>query len=233
MKKQFKNYLVIWAIALAIFNVIVFVTPNSAGGMSKFGGAFWAGYVFIMLSFLGHFALSFFFFREENKDKVFLNMSMFTLANSCLILSLVFGTLCMVIPNFPIWLGIIICAVILGFYAIAVFSAKAAVEAVTDLDKKVKVQTFFIKSITADADNLMAYAKTDEIKEECKKVYEALRFSDPMSNSVLADAEAQIQKQFNLFIDAVKSENLDNVKGVAEDLLIAIDGRNKKCKVLK
>ena len=50
MKKNFKLYAICWAILLALFNVIVFVSPAEAMGLSKFGGAFWAGYLFITLA---------------------------------------------------------------------------------------------------------------------------------------------------------------------------------------
>lgn len=46
MKKAFRTYAVIWAIVLAVFNVVCFVTPGEIAGISKFGGAFWAGYIF-------------------------------------------------------------------------------------------------------------------------------------------------------------------------------------------
>ena len=50
MKKTFGFFAIIWALFLALFNVIVFVTPNEAGGMTKFGGAFWVGYIFITIA---------------------------------------------------------------------------------------------------------------------------------------------------------------------------------------
>ena len=46
MKKKFGIYSVIWAICLAIFNVITFVSPNEIGGVSKFTSSFWVGYIY-------------------------------------------------------------------------------------------------------------------------------------------------------------------------------------------
>ena len=57
MKKSFKIYSLIWAICVAVFNVITFVTPNEIGGVSKFSGSFWVGYIFITVdNFIGNFA---------------------------------------------------------------------------------------------------------------------------------------------------------------------------------
>ena len=232
MKKQFKNYSVIWAIALVLFNVIVFAVPNESEHYSKFGGAFWASYIFIMLAFIGQFAVSYFFFKEENKDKVFLNMPIFTLGRTCLILALIFGTALMIIPDCPQWLGAIIAAVVLAFYAISVIKAKAAGEAVEEIGEKVKAKTLFIKSLTVDAESLLARATTPEAKEACKKVLEAVRYSDPMSNDALAGVESQITLKFNEFSSAVTS-SAENVRTLADELVILVGDRNKKCKLLK
>lgn len=104
---------------------------------------------------------------------------------------------------------------------------------VNDVEQKVKAQTFFIKSLTVDADSLMAMAKSDEMKAETKKVYEAIRYSDPMSNNALASIENQIQNEFNAFADAVKNNDIDLAKSSANELVILINDRNKKCKLLK
>ena len=77
------------------------------------------------------------------------------------------------------------------------------------------------------------YAKIPELKTEAKKVYEAIRYSDPMSNPALSDLEAQIFNKFNEFSSTVKSENMETTKTVAGELLTLIQNRNKKCKLLK
>ena len=53
MKKSLKFYAIVWALCLAVFNVITFVTPNEIGGVSKFCGSFWGGYIFITVAFIG------------------------------------------------------------------------------------------------------------------------------------------------------------------------------------
>ena len=50
--------------------------------------------------------------------------------------------------------------------------------------------------LTIDADTLMAQAKSDGVKAECRKVYEAIRYSDPMSNDALASVEGKISAKF-------------------------------------
>lgn len=233
MKKNFKMYLCIWAIFFVIFNLVTFLIPNEVVGLNKFDGVFWVGYIFITLAFIGQLVTAYFAFKEENMQKLFYKISLMRVSFIGLILTLVFGAACMAIPNVPNWLGIILCFAVLGFSAIAVLKAEIAIEEVIKIDEKIKTQTAFIKLLTVDAESLMMKAKSSEIKAECKKVYEAVRYSDPMSNDALSSIEGQIQKQFNAFEVAVEGNELDYVKKLSSDLLIAIDNRNKKCRVLK
>ena len=231
MKKGFKAYLAAWAILLALFNIICFATPNELAGMEKFGGAFWAGYVFITLAFIGQLACAYFALKEENLTKLFYNLPLITVSYTGLILTVIFGAVCMAIPGLPNWVGIIVCAVILAFTAIAIIKAKAAGDIVAATDERVKVQTSFIRSMTADAEGLMARAQTDEAKAACKKVYEALRYSDPMSSDALAETEAEIKDSFSAFSAKVKAGETD--AALADELINLIGDRNRKCKVMK
>ncbi|MDE7123989.1 MAG: hypothetical protein K2N83_00675, partial [Eubacterium sp.] len=115
----------------------------------------------------------------------------------------------------------------------AVVKASAAASIVSDVDQKVKEKTLFIKAYTINADSLMARAKNDEIKATAKQVYEAIRYSDPMSNTMLVDIENRIQNEYNAFADAVKNDDADLAKSSAKELLALINDRNNKCKLLK
>lgn len=232
MNKKFKYYAVIWAILLAVFNVICFATPGEAAGMSKFGGAFWAGYIFITIAFIGQLVCAFIALNTDSKTKLFYNIPIIRVSYTGLILTIVFGALCMAIPNLPNWVGIIVCLLILAFTAIAVVKAKAASDVVEKIDNKVKAQTLFIKSLTVDAESLLARAATPEAKDACKKVYEAVRYSDPMSNDALAGVESQITLKFNEFSNAVNG-GTDSIDNLTDELVVLIGDRNKKCKLLK
>ena len=227
MNKLFKYYLVIWAILLVIFNVACFASPLETEG------AFWVGYIFISLAFLGQLAVSYFAFDTTNQQKFFYRIPLLRISWAGLILTMIFGTIFMAVPDLPIWFGIVVCLIVLGFNVISLMKATIAAEVVEKIDAKIKAQTFFIKSLTVDADTLLATAKSDAVKAECKKVYEAIRYSDPMSNEMLASVEGQITVKFATLTGAVKADDAIAVSVAAEDLLILIKDRNNKCKLLK
>lgn len=233
MKKNFKLYCVAWAVFVALFNAGCFLIPSRGMGMYKFGGAFWSGYIFIMLAFIGQLVCSYFAFKADSLKKMFYNIPLITSSYTGLVLSVIIGGLCMFIPDVPNWVGAVVCMIVLAFSAVSVIKAKAAGDIVEDIDKKISRQTEFIKTATLDAQNIMNGAKSEEAKAECKKVYEALRYSDPMSNAALVETEEQLGREFENFAKFVRVGDDFAAKNAAAELLMTIDRRNKKCKVLK
>lgn len=232
MKKAFKFYFAVWAVLFVLFNVIAFVSVGWAG-VEKYSPSFWIGYIFITLAFIGQLACAYYALKEDDVKKTFYNISLITTSYTGLILSFVFGGLCMLISPLPYWIAVILCAVVLAFSVIAVIKASAAVEIVNDVDKKVKESTLFIKSLTADAESLLSRAKSEEVKAACKKVYEAARYSDPMSNTALASVESEITIKFSQLSEAVAKNDLEPISALADELVVLIDDRSKKCKLLK
>ena len=227
MNKILKPYVGVWAICFALFNAIVFLAPI------EHDSGFWVGYAFITVAFLGQFGCTYKAFKAENLKKCFYNVPLITISYTGLIVMLIAGSVCMVIPGIPNWLGVIVCLVVLGVTAIAVINAGAAGSIVANLDQKVEEKTTFIRNLTIDAENLMNRANAPILKNQCKKVLEAVRYSDPMSSKELSNVEQRIQEEFDVLTDAVIADDLDRTESAAKELLVLIADRNKKCKGLK
>lgn len=232
MKKEYKSYLIIQAILLALFNVIAFVF-GALATKSVLTASFWVGYIFVTIGFIGQLLCAKKVFASDNLEKLFYNIPLVNLSRIGLVLTFIVSGVCMAVPFVPYWVGAVCCAVILGFTAIAVVKADIAAEIVSETDTKNKIKTFFIKSLTVDAEGLLARAQTPEIKAECKKVYEAVRYSDPMSDEALAATESQITLKFAELTTVVNDNNLEAVKKVANEVIILVDDRNKKCRLMK
>ena len=232
MKKSIKFYAPCWAIARAVFNVITFAVPITVN-VNKFTPSFWIGYAFITLIFIAQLVCSIVFFKQDSKEKRFLNIPVISLSYTALLVSIIVGAVAMVVPLIPYWVGIILDVLIVAFYAIAIISSKAAADTIENIDKKVKAQTFFIKSLAVDAESLLNQSKSDETKAIAKKVYEAIRYSDPMSNEALSPVEAQITIKFNEFSNAVIEDNKSLAEPIGNELIILVNDRNKKCRLSK
>lgn len=232
MKKGIKFYAPCWAIVLAVFNVVTFAVPITVN-VNKFTPSFWIGYTFITLMFIAQLVCSIVFFNQDSNDKRFLNIPVISLSYMALFVSMIVGAVAMAVPFVPYWVGIILDVLIVAFYAIAIISSKAAADTIGKVDEKIKTQTFFIKSLTVDAESLLPRAKSDETKAIAKKVYEAIRYSDPMSNEALSPAESQITIKFNEFSNAVIEDNNPLAEALGNELIILVNDRNKKCKTIK
>lgn len=233
MRRTFKFYSICWAIIFILFNVICFVTPNEVAGISKFDGAFWVGYIFITIAFMGQLACAYIAFKEDNLKKLFYNLPLITLSYSGLISTIIFGGLSMAIPNLPKWVGIIVCMLVLVFNVVAVLKASAAINIVSEVDEQVIAKMQFIKSLTVDAENLVNRAKSDAIKADCKKVYEAIKYSDPVSSEKLSVIEEIITVKMDELSKAVDEGNVEATRTASEELISSIKERNNKCKALK
>lgn len=232
MKRLFKSYAILWAILLILFHVIAFVSVGWIG-QEKYTTSFWIGYCFITAAFIGQLVCAYIAFRADNATKLFYNLSLISTSYSGLIVTFIVGGLCMLISPLPYWVGIIGCAIVLAANALSVIKADIAVAEIERVDEKIKEQTYFIRSLTVDVDTLMAQAKSDIVIAECRKVYEAIRYSDPMSHEALNAIEEQITLLFDDFSNAVQTDDAALVAELAKQVIILLEDRNKKCKLLK
>lgn len=235
MKKNlsnFKFYAIIWAIFFALYNLIVFIVPTGPVYEAK-NASFWVGYALIILAFIGQLVCGMYTFRADSLTKVFYRIPLIGVCFGSLVILFVVGSICMLIPVIPVWLCVIVCFAAVAYNAIGIVKGLAAIDAVESVDKKVKTKTLFIKSLTLEAETVMAGAKTDELKAEAKQVYEAIRYSDPMSDEALSGVEAQIETRFSEFSAAVAGSDLTAAQHIAAELKVLIGSRNSKCKLLK
>ena len=229
MKRARNTFLIIWAICFALYNVIVFVVPNENYGTESF----WIGYALITASLVGNLVCSFIALNTKSNAKVFYKIPLIAISIVGIVASTIAGAFVMTVPDIETWVGVIVSFAILAIVAIVILGAKSTADIIGEIDDIVRTETSFIRGITLDAELLMSSAGNDEIKADIKKVYEAFRFSDPMSSDALNDIEDRIQNQFNLLQEVVITENTEKVSQVSKDLLNLIDYRNKKCKITK
>ena len=227
MKKNFKFYAVSWALLFAIFNVLAFAVGF------KNNASFWTAYITSAIAMLLQLVCAKISFKPEKLDRLFLNIPVISITFTGMVASMIIGAVCMVIPSVPVVAIIVIEYLILAFTGISVLKANAAAEIVNEVGEKVKEKTQFIKLTTVDAQNLMNSAKSESLKSACKKVYEALCYSDPMSSEALAHEEAEIADKMAELSSAVASDNADSAESISNEITVLVEARNNKCKALK
>lgn len=231
--KKFGFYSVGWLLFLGLFNVVTFVTPNEYAGISKFNASFWVAYAFITVAFIGQLACAYYIFNVKKTLKPFYSIPVLTASIVSLVIITLVGCLFMAIIPLPSWIGIVVCSIVLVLNIVYVGKSVVAVELVENIDKKVKVKTIFIKLLTADAETLVTKAEGEELEAIAHKVYEAIRYSDPMSDDALASVEDKITVKFNELSEAFDNKDVALAESCSKQLLIYITERNSKCRVLK
>lgn len=230
MKNTFKFYALMWAVGFAIFNLVTFL-PVTGIEVVEISSPFIVSYIFCDILFIAQLGCGYFAFKEENLQKVFYNIPLVRTSFVSLIVTIAVSVVLSLIPGVPDWLTVLVLAVITLISVILILKANFVSEEVSKIDEKIKSDTFFIKSLTVDVETLISKATTEEAKAQIKKVYEAVRYSDPMSHSALASLESELTIKFNTFAEATKAGNLNET--LANEILILIEERNKKCKLLK
>ena len=230
MNNNQKRYFAFWIVLFMIFQFIAFVSPGWKA-YDKYTESFWIGYLFVNGSFLIQLVCAMSALQEVNLKKLFYRIPLFRISYAGLVVSFIVGGGCMLASPLAGWIAALVSAIVLIINVLAVFKAEAAAELMEEIDDKIDTKTRFIKTLTAEASSLAQTAQTPEAKAACKKVFEALRYSDPMGSHALQDLEQQIALAFSVFSNAVTAG--ENPTGATEDLLTLIAERNEKCKILK
>jgi len=215
-------------IALAVFNVIAFVLPH------EYGGAFWCGYIFTTLAFILQALFAFIAFgKADNIKKTFLGLPVAQLGITYLIIQLIWGLICISVSVISVQIAVVISVVLLGVYAIAIIIAMIGRDVVTDIDAKVKVKTFFMKSLLVDVEIVMAKTENSEIKALLNNLAETAKYCDPMSNEALQNVEGRINDKYNELETAIDTNDIQLVETICKELNVLFVERNNKCKLLK
>lgn len=232
MNKNFKAYALIWAILLTMVNLVIFLArPIIPGYIITYDARFWIAWGLILIAFIVNLVSTYIAFKDENPKKLFYNISIIRISYVGVVLMCIASAVVMLIPDCPVWIAGIVCVVIAIGNAIAIIKARWAVKIVSGVDKRIERQTTFIRSLTIEAESLMAAAKTPEIKALCRKVYEAARYSNLRSSDALVEIEGQIRKKFNIFSEAVYAVDAERVEEQAEELIKLIGDRNRRSKI--
>lgn len=232
MKKKMGFYITIWTVLLALFNIIAFISVGWSG-YEKYSASFWIGYIFITIEFIGQLGCAITALTAKNAQKTFYNIPLVKTSYLGLISSFIIGGLCMLISPLPYWIGILLCAIVLAFNILSVAKTGIAVTEVSRINEKIKKETSFVYDMREASESLLARAKTDETKAICKKVRDAFKYSDPMSNALLTTVEEEIKTHFDLLKKAVVEGDTEVATSESEETLALIAERNNKCKRLK
>lgn len=232
-------YAICWFVLYVMFNIVTFAVPatymkNDEMVTRYTSPLFWIAYALITVSFFLQLIVAVLVLLIGKREKKSFNLPVFVTSGVGFAIMIIVGSVCMALNHqIAQWIGIVVCFVVFGFTIIASVMAKSIGHSAQSFEKRISGQTKFIKNLSADASTLSAKTQDDEIKSLCKKVADAIRFSDPMSNKELDDVEGKISDKYDEFKDAVEENNKETASAATNLLIALIEERNAKCKLLK
>lgn len=231
MEREFKLYRKCWIASVFFYSLVMFIkkSPIESFGFNMITGVF-------LLTVLGLMMQAIFMTSAYKKGKlnsVFYRLPMVRIGMTGLFGMGIITILIGLIPNFPLWFGAVICLIFAIGIALASSLAEKNASYLESVDEKIKDQTEFIQSMTIASESLMKRVQSEKIKKECKKVYEAFRYSDPMSTELILDEEERIREQFSKFVSSVKNEDLNLIKETSVEIQRLLEARNKRLRYMK
>ena len=192
VNKNFKFYFAIWAILFVVFNAVVFIVAANAGVITGREVSFWVSYALIVASFVAQLLCARSAFSGDSR-KLFYGLPLIQVSYTGLIVSIIAGAILILVRVIPDWIGAVVCLIIAAIEAIAIVKAKAAADIASDRDAEIRQKTSFIREMTAEAELLYKSATTEEQKRELKKLYEAFRYSNPVTTPSSFEIEEEIK----------------------------------------
>lgn len=220
-KNNLMSYLSL-GIVFALFNVIAFVIPTDKTA------TFWTAYVFTVVAFavqlpLWRIALG----KKDTLKSKFLGIPIIHVGITYLIIQLIAFAIFMIFPTLPVWLAVVVCAIILAISALCVIAGQVGANEINRVEEKIKLKRAFIQFLQADIEMLYESENNVETKTALSNLAEKVRFSDPMSHEMLGELESKISAK----VEEMKT-SLDK-RALIEEVDLLLAERNKKCKILK
>lgn len=220
------KYTLLWLVALAIFNAVAFLTPG-IDGADKFTSLFWIEYAFITLAFFSQLFCTALVFKKDLLNKKFCNIPLTAVSVIILLLLTVAGSIFTAIPSVTSWIAILVC------YLIVLVHYIVNITALVNYDDKGANAKGFIATLKNTTDAMAQKATTDEMKALTDEVCTAVRSADTFSDAALAGVEDKILKKCEEFSVSLETNDTENAKTQAKQLLSFIKERNAKCRILK
>lgn len=226
MEQKKKNDLM-----LALIYLVVFVTYNLVVFLvfKNFNAVFWISYGFMVVAYLIHIGCTFNIAKNTNVKALFFGISLGAFSIYFVLAELFTSFVFMIFKvNASVKVTIVIQALLLCIFAVVVIVSIMARDTIHNVDQRIKENVNFIKGINVDVEMLMQRCANPETIEALKKLSETIKYSDPMTNSVVAIQEQMIMQYMAELRTVFDSGDMNLVKELCTKIELLFVERNKK-----
>ena len=227
-KKFWWKPLVLALLVFIAFDALVFLLPF------RRENAFWVGYGFTAVSFLIALTTTFLSLggRQPMKSK-YLGLSVFVIAWRYVAVQAVWGVICMLAPDMPLWISLLVSILILCGGLFFILSVQIGADEVRSVGAETERKRDYVQLLYTDVVLLPQRTDDPALKQQLEKLAQQFRFSDPISSEELAALESDIAARVAQLKAGIAAQSAAETRAQAQELSLLLAERNAKCKVLK
>lgn len=225
MKKGTIRAIVVAVITFVIYNLIAFVIPFAHTA------AFWISYGFTLAAFAVVCASIYIaFIKNPDTKSRFYGFPIARIGVLYGIAQLIVSLIVMVLAKWtPWWIPTLVYAIGMGATIIGLVSAEAIVDEIQTQDVKLKDNTTMMRTLQSKINQIASQTGDAAIKA----LAEEFRYSDPVSNDAIADAEADLSAAVDQLQAAFVDGDNEAVAQLCRKTAALLGERNRLCKLNK
>lgn len=231
MEQKKKN-----GLTLALIYMVVFVAYNLVVFLAfkNFNAVFWISYGFMIVAYLIHIGCAFSIAKNTNVKALFLGIPLGAFSIYFVLAELFTSLVFMIFKaNASVKVAVVIQALLLCVFAVVAIVSIMTRDTVHNVDQKIKENVNFIKGINVDVEMLMQRCTNPETTGALKKLSETIKYSDPMTNSVVATQEQMIMQYMAELRTVFDSGDMNSAKELCGKIELLFVERNKKLMISK
>lgn len=217
----------VYVILLGVFNLLVFTISKSRNDV------FWLSYGFMTLAFVVQIVSMFLSFKSADVETAFFGIPLASFSVFYLCAELVIGALFMIFQMASFTLALVIQVIVLAVFLIVAIISLLARDTVQQIGDNVKEHVSNLKSVLVDIEMIMDVCTDSELKASLRKLSETVKYSDPISNEVVADVEQRIMRKISELRINIDDNQIADAKQSCADLERLYVERNKKLAISK
>lgn len=216
-------------VLLILYILIAFLIPFVKTAV------FWVSFLFTLVAFAVT-AASFYtaFIKNPDAKSKFYGFPIAKIGAVYWHVQLILGLLFMALGTWmPVWLAVLVYAIILGVAAIGLISAEVVVDEIHTQDAKLKKDVALMRGLQSQLNQMAAQCNNPDAAAAVQQFADELRYSDPVSSDALTDIEVDLRA----VVDELQAAVVDGDSSAAKQLCRKASGilveRNRLCKLNK
>ena len=229
MNKSKMRAIIALVVLLALYNLVAFLVPFQKNATFWWSYGFtWAGFAVVAIS------VYIAFFRKPDAKSRFYGFPIARIGVIYGVVQLVAGLVFMAVGQWvPAWAAVLVYAIAMGVAVIGLVSADAVVDEIQKQDVKLKKDVSVMRGLQSKMGRLAAQCQDPQAAAAVEALAEEMRYSDPVSNEGLEDAEADLSAAVDELVAAVVDCDNEAIAQLCRKAMALLNERNRLCKLNK